>query len=52
MMGSEGTSKGNLTITSTESASPGISTPSQKARVPSRTASRKVPGREYSSSVR
>ena len=38
MIGSEGTSKGSLTITRTERASPGTSTPSQKARVPSSTA--------------
>lgn len=37
-IGSDGTSKGSLTITNTESACPGTSTPSQKARVPSSTA--------------
>ena len=37
MMGSVGTSKGSLTITSADSASPGTSTPSQKLLVPSST---------------
>src|SRR3990172_4683603 len=36
-IGSDGTSKGSLTMTSTESASPGTSTPSQKLLVPSST---------------
>src|SRR5690606_19921100 len=37
-IGSDGTAKGNLTITNTDNASPGISTPSQNARVPNKTA--------------
>ena len=38
MIGSLGTSNGSLTMTSTDSASPGKSTPSQNERVPSSTA--------------
>ena len=38
MMGSEGTSNGSFVMKTTESASPGTSTPSQNERVPSNTA--------------